>query len=72
MGHGEADVTMPRPGEDVLSMAGVLQTLGAVDSIEDVPGGLTRVALERGQLVVNSSQGGGSPCPPMPFATAPC
>ncbi|MGD8683329.1 MAG: circularly permuted type 2 ATP-grasp protein, partial [Chloroflexota bacterium] len=25
-----------------------------------LPGGLTRVALERGQLVVNSSQGGGS------------
>ena len=25
-----------------------------------VPGGLTRVALTRGSLVVNSSQGGGS------------
>jgi uncharacterized circularly permuted ATP-grasp superfamily protein len=25
-----------------------------------VPGGLTRVALQRGSLVVNSSQGGGS------------
>jgi len=25
-----------------------------------LPGGLTRVALERGSLVVNSSQGGGS------------
>ena len=25
-----------------------------------VPGGLTRVALKRGSLVVNSSQGGGS------------
>jgi uncharacterized circularly permuted ATP-grasp superfamily protein len=25
-----------------------------------VPGGLTRVALRRGSLVVNSSQGGGS------------
>ena len=25
-----------------------------------VPGGLTRVALEKGSLVVNSSQGGGS------------
>jgi uncharacterized circularly permuted ATP-grasp superfamily protein len=25
-----------------------------------VPGGLTRVAMKRGSLVVNSSQGGGS------------
>ncbi len=35
----------------------------AVNDGEDVwvlPGGLTRVALERGQLIVNSSQGGGS------------
>ena len=30
------------------------------DSIEIVPGGLTRVALTEGSLVVNSSQGGGS------------
>jgi uncharacterized circularly permuted ATP-grasp superfamily protein len=30
------------------------------DPITIVPGGLTRVALERGSLVVNSSQGGGS------------
>jgi uncharacterized circularly permuted ATP-grasp superfamily protein len=30
------------------------------DDIWVLPGGLTRVALERGQLVVNSSQGGGS------------
>jgi uncharacterized circularly permuted ATP-grasp superfamily protein len=28
--------------------------------IEIVPGGLTRVALKEGSLVVNSSQGGGS------------
>jgi uncharacterized circularly permuted ATP-grasp superfamily protein len=28
--------------------------------IEIVPGGLTRVALRQGSLVVNSSQGGGS------------
>jgi uncharacterized circularly permuted ATP-grasp superfamily protein len=32
----------------------------ASDSIEVVPGGLTRVALREGSLVVNSSQGGGS------------
>jgi uncharacterized circularly permuted ATP-grasp superfamily protein len=30
------------------------------DQIRIVPGGLTRVALQRGSLVVNSSQGGGS------------
>jgi uncharacterized circularly permuted ATP-grasp superfamily protein len=30
------------------------------EEINIVPGGLTRVALERGSLVVNSSQGGGS------------
>ena len=30
------------------------------DGIEVVPGGLTRVAMKRGSLVVNSSQGGGS------------
>jgi uncharacterized circularly permuted ATP-grasp superfamily protein len=30
------------------------------DKVTIVPGGLTRVALERGSLVVNSSQGGGS------------
>ncbi len=30
------------------------------DKVTVVPGGLTRVALERGSLVVNSSQGGGS------------
>jgi uncharacterized circularly permuted ATP-grasp superfamily protein len=30
------------------------------DKVNIVPGGLTRVALKRGSLVVNSSQGGGS------------
>ena len=30
------------------------------DGIEVSPGGLTRVALNEGSLVVNSSQGGGS------------
>jgi uncharacterized circularly permuted ATP-grasp superfamily protein len=30
------------------------------DKVTLVPGGLTRVALRRGSLVVNSSQGGGS------------
>ncbi|NCP04690.1 MAG: circularly permuted type 2 ATP-grasp protein, partial [Deltaproteobacteria bacterium] len=30
------------------------------DNIYVLPGGLTRVALKKGSLVVNSSQGGGS------------
>jgi uncharacterized circularly permuted ATP-grasp superfamily protein len=30
------------------------------EDIEIIPGGLTRVALTKGSLVVNSSQGGGS------------
>ena len=30
------------------------------DGIQIVPGGLTRVALKEGSLIVNSSQGGGS------------
>ena len=30
------------------------------DQVSIVPGGLTRVALRKGSLVVNSSQGGGS------------
>ena len=30
------------------------------DRVRVVPGGLTRVALKKGSLVVNSSQGGGS------------
>jgi uncharacterized circularly permuted ATP-grasp superfamily protein len=34
--------------------------LNAGDQITIVPGGLTRVALRKGSLVVNSSQGGGS------------
>lgn len=34
--------------------------LSGADRVTIVPGGLTRVALERGSLVVNSSQGGGT------------
>ena len=30
------------------------------ESIKIIPGGLTRVAMRKGSLVVNSSQGGGS------------
>ena len=34
--------------------------LTGADGIRIVPGGLTRVALRQGSLVVNSSQGGGT------------
>ena len=34
--------------------------LSGADKIEIVPGGLTRVAMKAGSLVVNSSQGGGT------------
>ena len=34
--------------------------LSGADGVTIVPGGLTRVALEDGSLVVNSSQGGGT------------
>ena len=34
--------------------------LAAGDEIEVIPGGLTRVAMREGSLIVNSSQGGGS------------
>ena len=34
--------------------------LSGPDGVTVLPGGLTRVALARGSLVVNSSQGGGS------------
>ena len=34
--------------------------LSGADKVRIVPGGLTRVALKEGSLVVNSSQGGGT------------
>jgi len=34
--------------------------MGAGEQVQIIPGGLTRVALKEGSLVVNSSQGGGS------------
>jgi uncharacterized circularly permuted ATP-grasp superfamily protein len=34
--------------------------LSGADKVRIVPGGLTRVALKKGSLVVNSSQGGGT------------
>ena len=35
-------------------------SLASPDKIDITPGGLTRVALRKGSLVVNSSQGGGT------------
>ena len=34
--------------------------LSGSDKVRIVPGGLTRVALKEGSLIVNSSQGGGT------------
>ena len=48
MAEGEAEVSVARPGEDVLSMARVLQTLGAVESIGEGPADFTRVRLRGG------------------------
>jgi 3-phosphoshikimate 1-carboxyvinyltransferase len=48
MAEGEAEVTVARPGEDVLSMARVLETLGAVESIGEGPADFTRVRLRGG------------------------
>ena len=43
------------------SQVAELVTISAGNSaLINVPGGLTRVALKKGSLVVNSSQGGGS------------
>jgi uncharacterized circularly permuted ATP-grasp superfamily protein len=45
------------------------------ETVEVVPGGLTRVAMRKGSLIVNSSQGGGSKdtwvLAPVPAPTAP-
>ncbi len=48
MAQGEAEVTVPRPGEDVRSMAAALEVLGAVSSMETAPDGLIRVRLRGG------------------------
>ena len=56
--------TVPTLGQEGLEPRHVDLRPFAINSGEDdiwvLPGGLTRVALERGELVVNSSQGGGS------------
>jgi uncharacterized circularly permuted ATP-grasp superfamily protein len=43
-----------------LSTCPILPYVLVSDRIQIVPGGLTRVALKEGSLVVNSSQGGGT------------
>ena len=42
------------------SASRILERCEALARCSEQPGGLTRVALPRGSLVVNSSQGGGS------------
>jgi 3-phosphoshikimate 1-carboxyvinyltransferase len=51
MASGQASVTLDRPGEDVRSMAGALQTLGAIEDTSVAPDGETRWLV----------RGGGSP-----------
>ena len=46
--------------ETVLVQAGTLGSWATERGVRVVPGGLTRVALKEGSLVVNSSQGGGT------------
>ena len=41
-------------------MAQVAMACLSPDNIDITPGGLTRVAMKAGSLVVNSSQGGGT------------
>ena len=59
MAEGEAEVTVARPGEDVLSMAGVLRTLGAVTSVQTAADGITRVRLRGGGTRVAARLPGG-------------
>ena len=48
MGSGSAEIRLDRPGEDVLSMAGALRTIGAVRDIDSDSEGLVRVAVSGG------------------------
>jgi len=48
MGSGTAEITLDRPGEDVLSMAAVLQALGAVESLQTDADGVVRVLVRGG------------------------
>jgi len=48
MGSGDAEIRLDRPGDDVLSMAGVLETLGAARAIEREPDGMVRVSVRGG------------------------
>ena len=48
MGSGSAEIRLDRPGEDVRSMVGVLQTLGAVSSIDEDERAVMRVLIEGG------------------------
>jgi uncharacterized circularly permuted ATP-grasp superfamily protein len=52
--------TLDAAGQRVLRHVDLRPYVLAGDTVRVVPGGLTRVALEEGSLVVNSSQGGGT------------
>ena len=59
MGSGTAEITLDRPGEDVLSMASALQTLGAVRSIDTDTEGMVRVLVRGGGTLKAASLPGG-------------
>lgn len=48
MGSGTADVRLHRPGKDVLSMAGALDALGAIDSVAEEGSGDTLIVVRGG------------------------
>jgi 3-phosphoshikimate 1-carboxyvinyltransferase len=48
MAAGNAEVSLYRPGEDAMSMVGVLEALGAVDSIDSSDDQVTRVVVRGG------------------------
>ena len=54
------DPEMPPKCEDIYAALALHFQIVPGEKVEVVPGGLTRVAMRKGSLIVNSSQGGGS------------
>jgi len=48
MGTGRAEVTLYRPGDDVISTVSALRTLGAIEAVTDDGEGITRVTIHGG------------------------
>jgi 3-phosphoshikimate 1-carboxyvinyltransferase len=48
MGSGSAEIRLERPGDDVLSMARALRTIGAAEDVDTDASGLVRVAVSGG------------------------